>query len=152
MIAMKSVLRNATGLSLALFLAACSAVYENHGYVPPDDLLNELQVGVDSRTEVASAVGRPTATGVMGAEAWYYVQSRFRRYGYQAKEEVDREVVAITYNDAGTIANIERFGLEDGRVVPISRRVTSTNTQGISFLRQLFRNIGNFNPADFLGD
>jgi len=65
---------------------------------------------------------------------------------------VDREVVAITYNDAGTIANIERFGLEDGRVVPISRRVTSTNTQGISFLRQLFRNIGNFNPADFLGD
>lgn len=134
---------------LALSLAACSAVYRSHGYVPPDEDLAPLQVGVATREEVAAAVGRPTATGVLGADSWYYVQSRFRHYGATEPQEVDREVLAISFADNGTLANIERYGLEDGRVVRLSRRTTTQTTEGISFLRQLFRNVGAFNPADF---
>ena len=110
-----------------------------------------MQIGVDTQADVTSAVGRPTSTGVLGAESWYYVQSRFRHYAYRAPVEVDREVVAVSYDGNGRLANIERFGLQDGRVVPISRRVTEKNVQGVGFLRQLFGNIGQFNPADFLG-
>ena len=29
---------------------------------------------------------------------------------------IDREVVAISFNPGGVVTNIERFGLEDGRV------------------------------------
>ena len=140
-----------TGL-LALTLAACAAVYETHGYVPPDEDLNELQVGVATREDVAATVGRPTSTGVLGADSWYYVKSRFRNLGARAPEEVDREVLAISFAQNGTLSNVERYGLEDGRVVRLSRRTTTQTTEGISFLRQLFRNVGNFNPADFLGD
>lgn len=140
-----------TGL-LALTLAACAAVYETHGYVPPDEDLNELQVGVATREDVAATVGRPTSTGVLGADSWYYVKSRFRNLGALAPEEVDREVLAISFAQNGTLSNVERYGLEDGRVVRLSRRTTTQTTEGISFLRQLFRNVGNFNPADFLGD
>ncbi|MFT5786619.1 MAG: hypothetical protein ACI9KK_001979, partial [Ascidiaceihabitans sp.] len=35
-----------------------------------------------------------------------------------------------------------RFGLEDGQVVPLARRVTSTAVSNKSFLRQLIGNIG----------
>ncbi len=48
------------------------------------------------------------------------------------------------------MSNIERFGLEEGRVVVLNRRVTDSNTQGVSFLRQLFSNFGTFNASDFL--
>lgn len=109
-----------------------------------------LQVGRDTKDEVAETVGRPTSTGILDTGGWYYVQSRFRQYGYRDAVEVDREVVAISFTDAGTLRNIERFGLEDGRVIRLSRRVTEGNVQGIGFLRQLFGNIGNFNAADFL--
>ena len=149
---MTSTLRTIAAGLLILALAACSAVYRNHGYVPPEDLLAPLSVGVSTRDDVAEAVGRPTATGVVGADSWYYVQSRFKHYGARAPEEVDRQVLAISFTEAGTLSNIERFGLADGRVVRISRRTTTQNTEGITFLRQLFRNIGNFNPGDFLGD
>ena len=149
---MPKFMRIAGALAFSLVLTACAAEFRNHGYVPADDELAQLQIGVDTQAEVASAVGRPTSTGVLGADAWYYVQSRFRHYGYRAPVEVDREVVAISYDGAGRLTNIERFGLQDGRVVPISRRVTERNVQGVGFLRQLFGNIGNFNPADFLGD
>ena len=137
---------------LAGAIAACAPIIRNHGYVPPDDQLSRLEVGRDSREEVADLVGRPTTEGVLGADAWYYVQSEFRQSGYRAPKEIDREVVAISFNQAGTISNIERFGLERGRVVPLSRRVTEQNVKGIGFLRQLFGNVGQFNPADFFDE
>lgn len=140
-------------IALALILAvlsACAPIIENHGYVPPDDQLALLQVGVSTKEDVTREVGRPTSLGVLDSDGWYYVQSEFRRFGLRAPREVDREVVAISFNDAGTISNVERFGLEQGRVVALSRRVTDDNVQGIGFLRQLFSNLGNFNAADFL--
>ena len=42
-----------------------------------------------------------------------------------------REIVAITFDDSGVVRNIERFGLEDGNVVALSRRVTDSNVQGV---------------------
>lgn len=144
-----SVAVRAACLGLLMLAVACTTLYRNHGYVPADDELAELAVG-DSRADVAAAVGRPTSTGILDAGGWYYVQSRFARFAYRAPREIDREVVAISFSADDRVTNIERFGLEDGRVVAISRRVTESNVQGIGFLRQLFGNIGNFNPADFL--
>ncbi len=139
--------------ALALIAAtACSPVYENHGYAPPPDVLAQVEVGRDTRDDIVQDVGQPTAEGVLGEDAWYYVQSRFREYGWRAPEEIDRQVVAISFAPSGTVSNVERFGLEQGRVVPISREVTETTVQDTGFLRQLFGNIGNFNPAGLLDE
>jgi len=59
-------------------------------------------------------------------------------------------VVAISFNQAGVVENVERFGLEDGRVIVLSRRVTEANVKGISFLRQLFGSLGRLSAGDLL--
>lgn len=133
-----------------LALTACSATYRHHGYVPPDEDLAQLTVGTDTRDTVASAVGRPTSLGVLDSGGWYYVQNQFRYFAFRAPEEIEREVLAISFDDTGTVSNIERFGLQDGRVVVLSRRVTDSNIGGIGFLRQLFGNIGNLSAGEFL--
>jgi len=66
--------------------------------------------------------------------------------------EIDRQLVAISFDTRGVVQNVERFTLEDGRVVAISRRVTDSNIKGISFIRQLLGNIGNIRAGDILGD
>ncbi len=137
-------------LGLAL-LAGCSPTFTDHGYVPSEADLALVTVGVDTKESVAAVVGRPSSAGILADSGYYYVSSRRRNLGIRQNEIVDREVVAISFDAAGTVANVERFGLERGRVVPISRRVTETNVRGQGFLRQLFGNIGNFNPADFFG-
>ncbi|HDR27177.1 MAG TPA: outer membrane protein assembly factor BamE, partial [Rhodovulum sp.] len=38
-----------------------------------------------------------------------------------------------------------------GRVIALNRRVTESNVKGISFLGQLFRNLGNFRAEDVIG-
>ena len=139
----------ATALIL-LGLAACSATYRNHGYVPNDEDLANIIVGVDTRDSVETTVGRPTASGVLRGNAWYYIQSRRRQFAFRAPETVERELVAISFDEAGTVENIERFGLERGRVVTLSRRVTETSIRDFGLIQQIIRNFGRINVGETL--
>ena len=76
--------------------------------------------------------------------------SKVRHFAYRAPEVVDREVIAISFNADDTVANIERFGLEDGRVVTLSRRVTETTVRDVTFIRQLIRNFGRIDLGEAL--
>lgn len=138
--------------ALALvFLGACTPIVRNHGYVPLEEDLALVTVGVDTRETVASAVGAPGAGGVIDSGGYYYVRSRWETVAWRAPREVDRQLVAITFDEDGMVENIERFTLEDGRVIPLSRRVTETSIRRISFIRQLLGNIGRLR-ADQLVD
>ncbi len=148
-------IRRILGICLGLAvlaLAACSTLVDNHGYVPTEDELARIEVGRDTRETVASIAGRPSSAGILSSSGWYYVKSTYETRLYRAPVEVDREVVAVSYDEDGFVSNIERFGLEDGQVVVLNRRVTEDNRAGIGFIRQLFGNLGNFNPADFFDD
>lgn len=123
-----------------------------HGYIPAESELATLVVGQTTRDEVISLVGAPTATGVINDDAFYYVRSRFRDYGYRASEEIERELVLISFSSSGVLQNIERFGLEDGNVVALSRRVTDDNLRDTTFIRQLLGNVGQFDAGQFLGE
>jgi outer membrane protein assembly factor BamE (lipoprotein component of BamABCDE complex) len=133
---------------LCLFaLSACSATYQNHGYLPPEEDLQQLVVGVDTRATVDDLIGPPSTSGVLEQGDYYYVRSRIREYGMYRPEVVERQVLAISFTDTDTIANIERFGLEDGVVVPLSRRVTDSSVVDNNFIRQMLSNIGNIDPG-----
>ncbi|UWQ30143.1 outer membrane protein assembly factor BamE [Leisingera sp. M527] len=148
----KSVIRGAVFAAAGLALAACSSVYRKHGYVPTPDQLAEVVPGIDTRDSVAESVGIPSSTGVLNDSGYYYVATRFRHYGAAAPKPVARDLVAISFDTAGVVQGIERFSLEDGKVVPLERRVTSSSVQDNTFLRQLLGSLGNFGPDQFLQD
>ncbi|SDI55413.1 Beta-barrel assembly machine subunit BamE [Aliiruegeria lutimaris] len=129
------------GLGL-LAISACEPLYDYHGYVPSDDQLAEIIVGKDTRESVTQLIGSPGSSGVLKDSGYYYMSMRKSSYLYRAPEVIEREVVAISFDDKGVVTNIERFGLQDGNVVALSRRVTASNIEGLSFLQQLFGNIG----------
>ena len=133
--------------ALAFALAACSPIIRQHGYVPPEEDLNLITVGVDTRETVADLVGRPSSSGVLTDGGYYYVASTQRVFGPMEPRVIDREVVAISFDPSGVVSNVERFGLERGTVVPLSRRVTYSNSTDPGFLRQVFRNIGRIDPS-----
>lgn len=131
-------------------LAACSPVFRNHGFVPPDEDLAQVMVGQTTIAELQGLIGRPSAQGLLTGSGWYYVGSRWRHYGALEPQEINREVVAVRFDPAGTVTNVERFGLERGRVVVLSRRVTEGSVTEISFIRQILGNLGNFQAGDFI--
>ncbi|WP_298557325.1 outer membrane protein assembly factor BamE [uncultured Aliiroseovarius sp.] len=138
-------------ITLAIALTACSATYRNHGYMPVKEDVDLLVVGKDTRETVTEAIGKPGTQGLLSDSGYYFVRSRFEHYLYNAPKEIDREVLAISFDSKGRVENIERFGLEDGRVVVLERRVTASNIKGVSFLRQLFGSFGRINVAEQFG-
>ena len=152
MSATSRILRSATTLIVAATLAGCVAQYRNHGYVPAEDDLSGIIVGVDTRDSIAETLGTPSSAGVIDEGTYYYVSKRVRHYGFQAPEIVDRQVVAISFDSRGVVRNIERFTLEDGQVVPLTQRVTDNNVRNTTLLRQLLGNLGRFDASTVLGD
>lgn len=136
---------------LTLGVSACAATYTNHGYIPPAEDLEMILPGVDTRDSVEESIGRPAASGIVSESTWFYVDSRQRHFTYHAPEVVERNIVAISFDSRGTVENIRELSLEDGRVVQFSRRVTASNIQEVTFLRQLVGNFGRINIADALG-
>lgn len=140
------------GMALAFGLAACATLYRNHGYVPATEELAKLEVGKDTREGAAEKVGRPSTSGLLNDTSWFYVQSRWEHRGAFAPKEIDRQVVALTFNDGGTLTNVERFGLDRGKIVPLSRRVTETSVQTAGTLRQIFSNFGRVDASQLLSE
>ena len=138
------------GAALALSLAACSPQVRHHGYAPQDAQLAEIEVGRATRDEVAARIGRPGTTGMMTDDAWFYVGSRWEQRAPRPATEVSRDVVAISFDGRGVVRNIERFGLQDGQPVALSRRVTDTTVRGQGLLAQLLRNVGRFSADQFI--
>ena len=139
----------ALACAVAAALAGCARQNDSHGYVPDEAAIELVSIGVDTKETVALVLGRPSTQGIIDDSGWYYVRSDYEQYLWRAPVEINREVLAVTFDEAQVVQNIERFGLEDGQVVVLSRRVTDTNTQGVGFLRQLFGNLGNVNPGQF---
>ncbi|MEN8837681.1 MAG: outer membrane protein assembly factor BamE [Celeribacter marinus] len=149
-ISMTRLIRACVAVAAIAVLSACVAQTRNHGYVPSEAELDQVTVGTDTMQTVASAIGRPSAEGVLDATGWYYVRSQFQTLGAFAPKEIDRQVVAISFGANGVVSNVERFGLSDGRVVALSRRVTTANTRGVTFLQQLFGNLGRIDTSSLL--
>lgn len=145
-------IRMALAAIALLALSACTETIRSHGYTPTDDELAAVVVGKDTRETVAFKVGRPSAGGMMADGGWYYIQSRWSHRGARAPQETDRQVLAVSFDNRGTVSNIERFGLADGQVVALSRRVTESNVSGIGFVQQMLGNLGRIDPSRFLRD
>lgn len=142
--------RVALGLALTS-LMACTALYRDHGYIPPEEDLSQIVVGVDTRDSVAELVGPPTSAGLLSDGGYYYIQSKFRHYGPMEPKEIERQVLAISFDANGVVSNIERFGLENGQVIVLSRRVTSDNVRDTTLIRQMLGALGNFDASTALG-
>jgi len=145
-----SAVKYATWALAGLALMACSPIYQRHGYVPTEEQLAEVVVGVDTKDSVAESIGVPSASGVLNDGGYYYVATLMRTRGAGAVKPVSRSLVAVNFDSRDVVSGVERYSLEDGHVIPLERRVTSSSVQDKTFLRQLLGSLGNFNPGNLL--
>ncbi|MBY6161661.1 outer membrane protein assembly factor BamE [Mameliella alba] len=132
-------------------LSACAAQYRTHGYLPSEEDLQQIVAGVDTKASVEDLIGVPNAAGVLNGSGYYYIETQVRHFAYQKPKVVERTIVAITFDENDVVTNITTYGLDDGRVVAINRRVTQTTDGDISFIRKLFGNVGGISASNLLG-
>ncbi len=132
---------------LTCVVIACAPVVRNYGYTPSDEDLSVLELGVADKVEVRTAIGAPAAANSTYGDDWFYVANDFVQEGISAPRETDRRVVVVSFDDEGKLSNVARYGLQDGRAVALSRRVTETNLGRLNLIQQMLRSLGRIDPT-----
>ncbi len=133
----------AVALGLGLSLSGCSSTVTRHGHLFQENDLQQVQPGM-SQEQVKLTLGTPTTTSTAGnANAYYYMSSTMKQSSFMAPNETDRQVVAIYFNQVGSVERVANYGMKDGKVFDtISRTTPSANQNDDGILKQLFRNLG----------
>lgn len=135
--------------SVALALGGCAQV-DTHGFVPVETEIAQIGVGMAAE-DVRTLLGAPAAEGFQGTNAWFYISSRVRRLAFLPPQVTERNILAITFDSANRVSQVDRLSLQDGRLIDLNHNVTITDGRRLSFFEQLLGNIGNFSTETFFG-
>ena len=125
-------------LAGAAALAGCTETYD-HGYVAPDNAVDQVQVGA-SREQVLLVLGSPSTTATIGGEAFYYISQRAQRpAAFLNPSVVDRKVIAVYFDDKARVKDVAHYGLEDGKVFDYIARKTKTTGADYGLLSQILK-------------
>jgi len=138
--------RSWCGWLAALALSACIPQVSNHGYRMDEAALVQVEPGRTSREQVLQLLGSPSSLTTFDGSVWYYVSQRTERMSFYQEEVVDQDVVAIAFDELGTVSHIERHGLDRAQEVSLVDRETPTSGSELSVFEQFIGNIGRFNP------
>ena len=144
----RGLLRLSAAAVLALTAAAaCAPVQTYNGFRPDrnDVAIPDPQPGVDTRETIRQRFGSPSTTAVFDQTVWYYVSSVQERVAFYNPHTTARSVMVVRF-DGDTVASVEKFGLERGRIVAYADQETPTRGRELSVLEQLLGNVGQTPP------
>ncbi len=135
------------GVGLGGSLGGCSGGETiTRGFVLDEKALAEVTPGT-SVEKVLSTLGTPSTVSTVGNKTFYYIsQITTRRFQFQEPRVTDQRVLAIYFDKNFKVERIANYGLQDGKVFDFISRTTPTSGTEQSFVRQLFRGLGSFNP------
>jgi outer membrane protein assembly factor BamE (lipoprotein component of BamABCDE complex) len=128
-------------------LAACAPIKDVRGYVPDDEKIAQVRVGADTRDTVQEKLGTPSSTAAFGDPTWYYISTEQERYAFFHPEVTKRQILAVQFSDDGKVNDIRTYGVEDGQVFALVDRETPSRGKEMSFLQQVFGNMGAMPPG-----
>ena len=128
---------------LASAITGCAEQVIKHGYHLNAGSIQQIQPGM-GKEQVRSSLGTPTTSSTIdNGSAYYYISSTQIQTAFFKPDEKERQVVAIYFNETGTVDHVANYGLKDGRVFDyISRTTPAPGGQDDGILKQLFRNLG----------
>jgi outer membrane protein assembly factor BamE (lipoprotein component of BamABCDE complex) len=128
----------------ALVLAACGYGTETlqRGYVLPEGALEQVPVGA-TQEQVLIVLGTPSTVATVNGEAFYYISQKAQRsVAFMPHEVVDQRVIAVYFDKERRVTRLANYGMKDGKIFDFHSETTPTGGQELSYLRNIFKNVG----------
>lgn len=126
----------------ALAFAGCSSITDKHGHHFGENEIQQVQPGM-TQDSVRLTLGTPDTTSTAaGNNAFYYISSTTKQTAFFKPEEVDRKVVAIYFNKAGSVEKVAHYGLKDGKIVDYNGSETQGAMRDKNLISRFFRGVG----------
>jgi len=134
-----------SAVALALAGAAgCAPIVTYNGFLGGEQAQNvaqDPQVGVDTRETVQQRFGTPSTTEVLDQDSWYYVSAIQQQVAFYSPHITDRRVMVVRFN-GDTVAAVERYGIERGRIISYDTHITPTRGRELGILEQMLGTVG----------
>lgn len=131
---------------LGLTLTACAGEEFQRGYVIDNKAVEQVKAGTDVQ-KVLQILGTPSTVSTVGNRTFYYISQRAtQRVQFLEPSIVDQRVLAVYFNKGFKVERVAVYGIQDGKVFDFVSRTTPTGGSDQTFVRQLFRGLGTFNP------
>jgi len=121
-----------------LVTTACAPVQNQRGYVPNQEAISSITVGMDTKEMVSMKLGEPSTLATFGGDTWYYISSQVEQNAFFAPRATERNILAVEFGNDGKVAALERYTLADGRIVDFQTRETPTRGRTLTILQQFF--------------
>lgn len=125
-------------------LQACTPTSNVRGNIVEDYRLENVEVGVSNKTDVARALGSPTTIAPFDEDVWYYLGQETEKKGIFDPQVTNEKIVVAVFDDEGLLEMIQE--MDPNRMdIPKVDRKTPTGGNNVTFLQQLLGNLGRFN-------
>ena len=144
---MKNLKLTSLAILTAASLTACTPTQNVRGNLISDYQLEDIQAGVDGRSDILRKLGSPTTRAPFDDDVWYYLGQETEKRGVFDPEVKNERVVVVFFNDDGIVEKIE--DVDTNRMnIPLARDKTQTSGNEITVMQQLLGNIGRFKPPE----
>ena len=135
-------------IGATLLLGACNtSEVLNQGYIVDEQTVALVPVG-SSREQVLLALGSPSTTATFDNEVFYYIsQKRVRPVAFMQPHIVDQRVLAVYFNNTGTVDRLANYGLQNGQLFDFISRTTPTGGKDQNFLSQIINGASKLAPG-----
>ncbi|NOZ42675.1 MAG: outer membrane protein assembly factor BamE [Alphaproteobacteria bacterium] len=130
-----------------LLLESCTSRKFVRGYVADAKMVAAIRPEVDTRNSVRKMLGSPSATATFDNNSWYYYSKKSESLAFFKEDITALNIIAVHFDNDGYVTGIKRYTLADHHnIVPVGKR-TKTFGRELSFIQELFSNIGQFGAA-----
>jgi len=133
---------------LALSSSACAPRVATHGFMPRDELINQLSPGQQDKGMVQQLMGSPSSIGTFDEDTWYYITQRTENKSFFRPMIIDQTVLALVFDDQDVLQSIVKYGLEEAQLIEPLEKKTPTVGRKLTILQQLFGNFGRFSDPN----
>lgn len=139
-------IRNLFFMCTALLCSACSSdlFLDHNGNMPDSEKIAQIRNG-QTKAEINDILGAPSLTTGLSDDHWIYMSSTVKRVAFMRPQEIDRKVLAITFDD-NKVSKIETRTLADANNISIDKDVTESAERKQGFFRKYFGGVGSYMP------
>ncbi|MBO6281906.1 MAG: outer membrane protein assembly factor BamE [Alphaproteobacteria bacterium] len=133
-------------LCAVLVCSGCSSdVFLDHnGNMPENEKIAQIHNGL-TKDEVKEILGAPSLTTGLSDDHWIYMSSTIRRVAFMRPTELDRQVLALTFDD-DKVSKIDTRTMADGNNIAIDQDKTLSADRKQGFFQKYFGGVGTYMP------
>lgn len=128
---------------LLLTLSACTPTIDNRGFDFELARAEDVRVG-QTKDEVITLVGSPSATSSFKDQAWYYISRRLSTQSFFEPEVKEQKVFVIYFDAQDRVSTTEHLNKDQMVSVAPNKNKTETSGYESGILRDVFGNFGKF--------